>query len=368
MKIKRFKAENFRNIENCDISFCDGVNLLYGKNAQGKTNAIEGIYMFSRGRSFRASDDRDMIRFGAEGFRIYIEYENGDDVGSLEYACFGRERLRKRNGYKISKVGEMIGDFKSVLFYPDNLELVKAGPEERRSFLNIAASQCYPSYISDYSRFKSALENRNSLLKMASKAYYVDEAELLSWSESMADYSSYIYMYRTEYIKKLEVYVKKIGLELSDGKEEITLSYKSDIEEGLSDREEVKRRYYDILTSNIEKERIVGNSLYGPHRDELLISINGKAARNFASQGQQRSIVLALKLAEGEVIKELFGEYPVFLFDDVLSELDSKRREYVICGMRDKQVIITSCEEGEFSGLQNSVIEVCGGLYVSSHR
>lgn len=368
MILKRFKAESFRNIELCNIEFSSGVNLLHGKNAQGKTNAIEGIYLFSRGKSFRAQDDREMIAFGKEGFRISIEYESIDGEGSLEYACFGRERQRKKNGYKIKKAAEMVGSFRSVLFYPDNLGLVKEGPEERRSFLNVAISQCYPSYLTEYTRFKTALENRNSLLKAASKGFYVDEGELLAWSESLAEYSSYVYEYRKKYVNMLSGHVRRIGLELSEGREEIKLSFKSDIDGECEERAAVREKYLSVYTSGIEKERIVGNSLYGPHRDDLVIEINGKSARNYASQGQQRSVVLALKLAEGEVIKEIFGEYPVFLFDDVLSELDEGRREFVISGMADRQVIITSCESEGLSERAESMLTVEGGKYVSSHR
>ena len=368
MILKRFRAESFRNIECCDIEFSPGVNLLWGNNAQGKTNAIEGIYLFSRGKSFRAQDDREMIAFGKEGFRISVEYESLDGVGTLEYACFGRERQRKKNGYRITRAAEMIGSFRSVLFYPDNLGLVKDGPEERRSFLNVAISQCYPSYMDEYTRFKAALDNRNNLLKAASKGLYVDGGELLAWSESLAEYSSYVYSYRRDYVNKLSGHVKKIGLELSGGKEEIAISLKSDIAEETEDRAAVREKYLSVYTSGVEKERIVGNSLYGPHRDDLTVEINGKSARNYASQGQQRSVVLALKLAEGEVIKEIFGEYPVFLFDDVLSELDEGRREFVIGGMADRQVIITSCESEWLRERAESVLNVEGGKYVSSHR
>ena len=137
MQIKRFKATNFRNIESCDISFSEGVNYIYGDNAQGKTNAVEGIYTFARGKSFRASDDKELIKFGEQGFNIYIEYEDKNGVNSLEYSLFGKERRRKKNGYKIEKVKEMIGSFKAVLFYPDDLLLVKDSPERRRVFLNV---------------------------------------------------------------------------------------------------------------------------------------------------------------------------------------------------------------------------------------
>ena len=368
MIIKKFRANNFRNIEACDIEFAPGVNLLYGKNAQGKTNAVEGIYLFSRGKSFRGREDSELVRFGSEGFRIFIEYESKNGTETLEYAHFGRDKLRKKNGYKIGKLTEMIGSFKSVLFYPDNLEIVKGSPEERRSFLNIAISQCYPSYIKIYADYKKALDNRNCLLKLAAKGFYIDERELESWSHSMAEYASHIYVFRKNYLKKLEVYAKKIISDISDGLEELDMVYESPIESCSDDRELVRELYIKKLTENVEKERLAGITLYGPHRDDVKISINGKDSRSYASQGQQRSVVLSLKLAEGEVIKEIFGEYPVFLFDDVLSELDERRRKYVLSGVGERQIIITSCEEEEFRGFTERKIDVTGGSYVSSHR
>jgi DNA replication and repair protein RecF len=368
MIIKRFKAENFRNIEKCDIEFSPGVNLLYGRNAQGKTNVVEGIYYFSRGRSFRGREDKELVRFGTEGFRIYLEFEDKCGRESLEYALFGRERLRKKNDYKISKITEMIGSFKAVLFYPDDLSLVKDGPEERRGFLNVAAANCYPLYIKYYSDYKKALENRNCILKMMQKGLYVDKNELDSWSASMAEYASYIYLFRKDYVERLKKYAGVLLKEISDGKEELSLSYESQIPDGLTDRGEIKTEYERIFSLSLEREIAAGVTLFGPHRDDIEININGKSARSFASQGQQRSIVLALKLSEGEVIKEICGEYPVFLFDDVLSELDEKRRKYVLSGIGDRQIIITSCEADECLGFTENEIEVTGGRYVSSHR
>ena len=368
MIIKRFKAENFRNIEKCDIEFSPGVNLLYGKNAQGKTNAIEGIYLFSRGKSFRAREDSELVKFGTDGFRISVEYEDRSGDGSLEYALFGKERLRKKNGYKINKITEMIGSFKCVLFYPDDLGLVKDGPEERRSFLNVAASACYPSYMKYYSDYKKALENRNCILKMIQKGLYIDRRELDSWSESMAEYASHIYLFRQDYIKRLQRYTKVVMLDISGGKEELYISLDSDIDGEITDRQRVRMEYERILSESLDREIAAGVSLYGPHREEISIEINGKSARSFASQGQQRSIVLAMKLAEGEVIREICGDYPVFLFDDVLSELDDKRRKYVLDGIGKRQIIITACNKGECIGYTDSEIEVTGGRYVSSHR
>ncbi len=367
MKIKRFRAENFRNITECELEFSDGVNLLYGDNAQGKTNAVEGIYFFSRGKSFRMSEERELTKFGAEGFRLYIEYEDKDGTHTLEYASFGREKRRIKDGYKVAKMSELVGNFRSVLFFPDNLELVKDGPEERRAFLNVAIAQIFGTYIDNYVKYKQVLENRNALLKKASKGQYIDEGELISWSEMLSEYAAYIVRDRFRYVELLKPHIARIAGELSGGKEEVTVAYKCDIDNPDADIESLKEQYKGVFTSNLERERIVGTSLYGPHRDDLVIDINGVSARSFASQGQQRSIVLAIKLGEGEVIKEMFGEEPVFLFDDVLSELDEQRRKYVICGMRDKQIVITSCEGEDFS-FADRVMLVKEGEYVPAHR
>ena len=367
MKVSKFKAENFRNIEKCEIEFTDGVNLIYGGNALGKTNVIEGIYLFSRGRSFRTAQEKDLVKYGTDGFRIAIDYESLDGECSLEYASFGREKRRRRNGYAVKSAKEMVEGFKAILFHPDNLSLVKGGPEERRAFLNVAAAQYYPAYISDYARFASALENRNALLKNASRGAEVDDGEIIAWSDCMAEYAASLYKTRVEYLKKLEVYVKRIGYKISDGKERISLEYKSDVDE-YDESMSILHQYRKVLTSHIEREKLAGSSLYGPQRDDIIININGQPTRGFASQGQQRSIVLSMKLAEGEVIKDTFGEYPVFLLDEMLSELDERRRKFVLDSLSGKQTIITACEGEEMKPLAKNLIEIKDGEYVSAHR
>ncbi len=363
MKITAFRASDFRNIESCSLSFESGVNLLIGNNAEGKTNALEGIYIFARGKSFRHAEEKDLIRFSADGFKIEIEYIDKSGKNTLEYRVYKNLRKRRKNGYEIKSASEMVGSFKAVLFYPDDLNLVKGGPEERREFLNVCIGQCYPEYISHYKRFKNALENRNKILKNISKGLYYDIGEFNAWSESLAEYSSYIYEYRKEYIKKLEVYAKRVISEISLGSEYIDFIYKSNIEkEGLT-REEIRDEYIKKYTENIEKEGYAGVSLYGPQRDDLIINICGSYSRSFASQGQQRSIVLALKLAEGEVIYEIYGEYPVYLFDDVLSELDIERQKYVLSKKGEKQIIISSCEENEAILNPDKIIRVRAGVY-----
>ncbi|MBR2343639.1 MAG: DNA replication/repair protein RecF [Clostridia bacterium] len=368
MILKSFHAEGFRNISNSEVRFHPRVNLLVGKNAEGKTNALEGIYFFSRGKSFRAKEERELVGHTAAGFRLKIEYEDRSGEGSLEYASFGRERLRKKNGYKVGRQSELIGSFVSVLFSPEDLNLVKGGPEERRQFLNVAVSQCYPEYISYYADFKRSLENRSSLLKSASKGNYIDDLELASWSETMAEYAAHIHKLRTEYIKRLNIHAKRTIREISSESEELELSYKSHIEGEVNDLPELKRLYRALLTESVEREKLAGTSLFGPQRDDIEIFLSGVSARSFASQGQQRSIVLALKLGEGEVIREIIGEYPVFLFDDVLSELDETRRKFIIGGVGERQIIITSCFEENLNDFADNIIRVSGGKYVSSYR
>ena len=363
MVIKRFSARNFRNIESCDISFSPGVNLLFGKNAQGKTNAIEGIYLFARGKSFRAREDKELLGFGRDGFHLSLEYIDRDGKELLEYSSFGREKRRKKNGYAVKSVKEMIEGFRAVLFSPDDLRMVKDSPDVRRAFLNVAIGQTDKIYIDDYSRYKTALENRNWLLKNAQKTGYLDINEINSWSYSMAEYAAKIVQARTRYSKKLEIYANSVVSDISDGAEVLTLHYDSDIPDNISEITEIKDEYYRLLTENIDKERAAGVTLYGPHRDDLEIFINGVSARSFASQGQQRSVVLALKIAEGEVCRELFGEYPVYLFDDVLSELDEKRKRYVLSRLTDKQIIITSCERDALLTPADLTIEVEDGKY-----
>ena len=368
MILKKFFARNFRNIEECEIEFSDGVNLLYGDNAQGKTNVIEGIYLFSRGKSFRAREDSELVSFGKDGFYVSLEYKDFLRENKLEYSFMGRERQRKKNGYKLTRAAEMIGSFRSVLFQPDNLSLVKGGPEERRAFLDVAVCQCDNSYIRFYSDYKKALGERNCILKFIQKGMPIDRLELESWSEQLSEYASHLYIMRRDYIKKLSERAERVMREISSEKEKLTLEYSSDIERDNLSRLEVREEYKRILTSSLDREISAGNTLFGPHRDDIKIKINGKEARSFASQGQQRSVVLSMKMAEGEVIKDTFGEEPVYLFDDVLSELDEKRKEYILSGSKGKQYIITSCQKDECMGYADAVIDVRGGKYVSSYR
>ncbi|MBE6695640.1 MAG: DNA replication/repair protein RecF [Ruminococcaceae bacterium] len=364
MKIEKLKVENFRNIESASLSFSDGVNLLYGQNAQGKTNILEAVYYFARGKSFRGSSDGELKRFGNDGFFIEMTFDSNERRQSLAYRVYGKDKKKYRNGAEEERITDMIGHFRAVLFFPEHLTLVKEGPSMRRDFMNIGISQIKPMYLNIYSEYNKILENRNTILKNAQKGLYYSEEQLDIWSNSLAKRAAYINEKRSEYIKKISESAKRILYELSGGKEELSLEYVSDIKGGS----DIEAQYRDILFSSREREIAAGCSLYGIHRDDVEIKINGISARSFASQGQQRSIVLALKMAEGEVCREYSGEYPVFLFDDVLSELDEKRRAYIMEKKQDRQILITACEKQGFDDSDVNVIKVEKGTYVSSYR
>ena len=361
MHIKSFSAQNFRNVENATLSFTPGVNLLFGKNAQGKTNLIEGIYTFARGKSFRGASDADVVRFGERGFSLSLTYgEEEYGESTLSYRYFEGERKRLRGGVPIT-LSEMMGIFRAVLFYPEHLNLVKGGPAERRLFLNIAISQLDRGYIRSLSRYEKLREHRNAVLKEAARSGYLDRELLSSYSEGMAEECATVAIARNQYIKQLAIYAQQVQEELSGGKEKMKIFFCTD-HKALSDKEEAKKAYLSLYETDIGREVAAGCTLFGVHRDDFTILINEKEARTFASQGQQRSAVLSLKMAEGEVSRNRTGEYPVFLLDDVLSELDEGRRAVLLGGSGEKQIILTSCEGGERLGLAANEIYVEGGL------
>ena len=362
MNLLTLTAENYRNIEGAKLNFVPGVNLLYGQNAQGKTNALECIYLFARGKSYRGSGDDDLVRFGEKGFRIGITYRANQMEQTLEYRYFDGARKRLKNGAPV-RLSEMIGHFRAVLFCPEHLSLVKGAPQERRAFLNIAISQCRPVYLKLCDEYNKILENRNCLLKEMQKGFRYDVEELESWTERLSDVAAEIAAYRIEYLKKLSPHAADLLKDLSGGREKLELAYES--EAAGDTKDEIAASYRTLFFENRNREIAAGCSLFGAHRDDAVITVNGISARTYASQGQQRSVVLALKLAEGEVCRDETGEYPVFLFDDVMSELDETRRGYVLRETGDRQVILTACESGGFDPRAVNMIGVSSGIFTS---
>ncbi len=344
MLCKSIKYTDFRNISSEEIEFSPTTTILYGKNAQGKTNMLEGVYLFAQGKSHRAGKESELIRFGAEVARLEMVYESGGREHKLSLVLDGKRKACYKNGIKLDKLSEMIGSFRAVMFCPEHLFIVKGGPSERRSFLDIAISQLRPVYLKTLQRYNLILMQRNALLKSAKGSGSAPALE--AWSEQLAEYSAFIAKTRYEYTEKLSKIASALYSDMTGGAEELELHYRSTSRLGgnYTDVNYMKQVYLRQLTENTEREILLGSTQYGIHKDDMEIVLNGKDARFFASQGQQRSIVLSMKLAEGEYSKNETGEYPVLLLDDILSELDPSRRAYVISGIRERQVIITSCD------------------------
>ena len=364
MICKRVEFINFRNIENEKIELCDGVNVIHGENAQGKTNILEGIYLFARGKSFRAFKDRELIRFGCEGAIAKLGFERKD--GECELGVeISKNSTKKfyRNRVKADKTSDIIGEFRAVLFCPSHLGIIKDAPSVRRKFLDVAISQLRPIYIKMLSKYNSVLESRNSILKLEYSQREQYRSMLDVYSDELASLCADIAGMRIDYIKKLDYWVKIFFDEMMKGRETPKITYESNAKENdFESRESLKKRYLSLLCDNLDKEYRSGATLFGIHKDDIKIEINDRDARFYSSQGQSRSLALAMKMAEGEISREYTGEYPVFLFDDVLSELDENRRRYILAKIENRQVIMTSCEPLDFSELEGiNFVEIENG-------
>lgn len=367
MFCKNITVENFRNIESASVSFCKGTNVLLGENAQGKTNLLESIYMTSLGKSFRQGNDKDVISFDKE--YAYIKNTYVDDIRDMTVSMrvFSDRRAKQieQNGVRIRKTSDMVGGFKVVLFCPEHLSIIKEGPGERRSFLDVAISQIRPLYMRSLQRYNLILKERNALIKSADEDRETFDSTIDLFSSQLAHEAAVITGYRVRYIESLKKYVSECFSDMTGQRETPRLEYVSTsklMSDDLFDEKKCERAYLELYSSRHEREIAAESTLWGIHKDDLEISLDGNRARIFASQGQQRSLSLALKLAEGEIIRdECGGDYPVFLFDDVLSELDSGRRNYLLSNLSGKQVIMTSCEKKDINA--EKVIGVRNGEF-----
>lgn len=358
MICKSITLSSFRNIGLETLSFSDGVNVLWGDNAQGKSNMLEGIYFFARGRSFRGAKEKELIRFKESAAQLSLDFLRDGDKYPITLAATipteGRKTLC-RNGARLSGSKEMIGQFRAVLFCPAHLTLVSGGPALRRSFMDIALSQLYPAYLDSLSKYNRALLQRNALIKKARedggrKLYdtYIWE----TYAQQMAEHGADIFTRRLQYMNELSASVEELFQSMTDGKEKPCISYRSFTSSDADELYEAgKTKLFEALTQNIDREITMGSTLYGAHKDDIAVRLNGKDAKIYASQGQQRSLALAMKLSEGEISRKISGEYPVFLLDDVLSELDSHRRAFVMQSLSERQLIVTSCEPDIFRAM-----------------
>lgn len=342
MIIKELKLINHRNYENDHVIFHDNTNILVGKNAQGKTNLLEAIYMCARGYSFKSLKEEGLIQFGKDNSYLKANILNGSRKRQVEIKLSDKEKKRIRiNEIEISNLKELKSQFGVVIFSPEELKIVKETPSIRRSFLDEIISNNDISYKSLLNDFQKVRGQRNDLLKKRHANKYFD-AMIKASNDMMVDYGSKVAIYRYKYILMLNEYAKKFHKLLSSDKEELSLEYKTNFCEDFSNLDTIKENYRKKIEENKQREYDQYQSLYGPHKDDILISINGLDSRSYASQGQQRTAMLALRLGEAMLIEKLTGLKPILLLDDVFSELDNQRARLLVEAIKGYQTIITT--------------------------
>lgn len=344
MILKSIELRNFRNYSNQIIRFGSNINVLIGKNAQGKTNILEGIFMCAIGKSPRTNKEKDLIKWESDFSKVTVEVLKNDGQKKIELFMFKEQnKTIKINSIPIKKMGELMGNLNAIYFSPDELKLVKESPDQRRKFMDIDLCQFDKNYFYNLNKYNQILNQRNKLLK-STKSKKVLKDTIYIWNEQLATIGAKLIIDRMKLIEKLKVYCNEVQEYLTDKKEKLNLSYVGMTGET---EEEVKDKLMKGYDESLEKDMSVGYTTVGPHRDDIKITVNGIDVRHFGSQGQQRTVALSLKLGELDLFKERIGEYPVLLLDDVLSELDYNRQSKLLERVKNIQTIIT-CTEFDF--------------------
>ena len=351
MWIKNIKIKNFRNYEQEDIKLEKNINIFYGQNAQGKTNIIESIFLCSLGKSFRTKKDKEMIKLNEQNALVEVEYEKSDRDGKIKIEI-GNKKNIYLNGIKIKKLSELLGNLNIVIFTPDDINILKGGPQNRRRFLDIMISQLRPNYMHILNLYIKTMEQRNNYLRQI-KEEHKDENLLEIWDEKLAEYAIKIYEYRKEFIEKMIKKLDIIHKNITNGEEQIELEYVTECDS--------KEKYLKLLKERRKLDIIKGFTTKGVHRDDFMIYINKKDIKIFGSQGQNRTAMLSLKLAELQVIYDEIGEYPILLLDDFMSELDKTRRKNFLENIEGTQVIITGTEKLDIENLEYLEYNVSNG-------
>lgn len=345
MYIKSVKLKNFRNYEKESITLGKNTNIFYGDNAQGKTNLLEAILVFSCGRSHRRASDSDMIMHGSDFAVIEIDFSDDTRDYSGKMIISGKtKKFVTINDAPIEKISQISNYINTVMFSPEDLCIIKEGPSERRRFIDMAISQLKPNYVAVLNDYYKALKQRNNILKNISK--YDDEkaGDMLDiWDEQLGEKGSRILVYRNDFVNFINPYIKQFYNELSG--EDSSICYECGVADITEDKDTFKDQIKEKLKKSRRRDIETRMTNCGVHRDDISFIINGKEAKIFASQGQQRSMILCLKLALTEAVKSIKGTYPIILLDDIMSELDKKRRSYFAEKIMDKQVLITTTDK-----------------------
>ncbi len=355
MIVKKLDLYNFRNYIKGTAYFSDGLNIVAGKNAQGKTNLIEGIYLLATGTSPRLSNDKGLIRKGESYARVTATAENSG--GEFEVEMLMSKNAKKCasvNGMPIAKIGELIGNIRAIYFSPDEMSLIKDSPDFRRRFMDIDLSQVDRSYFYALNKYNKVLRQRNALLKDESLEKIKNTISL--WDEQLAKEGARLIVARRAFCKELSVEAERIHSRIAPD-ERLQIAYSTSVES--DDEDGIAFELEEKLRKAVERDTYLKFTSVGPQRDDIKITLSGEDVRTFGSQGQQRTATLSLKLAEIAIFEKLSGEKPILLLDDVMSELDKDRRTRLLAACEGGQTIVTTTDEEEFSG--NNVIRIENG-------
>lgn len=344
MLVRSLSLSHYRNYESLEIDTNHKVNLFVGRNAQGKTNLLEAIFVLALTKSHRTSKDKELIGWEAEQAKLHAAVERKYGDCQLDLSISRQGKKAKLNGLEQRKLSGFIGSLNVVMFAPEDLEIVKGGPSVRRRFLDMEIGQVHPSYLFHLQQFQKVLVQRNNLLKqMWDDKTNNSKVMLEIFNDQLAEHGVKIVKKRKQYLKKLQVWAEQIHAGITNGQEQLLIGYNPSFTADTDDETVLLEQFMIKLTQMHNQEVRRGMTLVGPHRDDLTFSINGKEVQTYGSQGQQRTTALSLKLAEIELMHEEIGEYPVLLLDDVLSELDTYRQTQLIETFQDKvQTFITT--------------------------
>ena len=332
MEILSVSLKGFRNLNQTNIELHPGINIFYGDNAQGKTNFLESLYFCGTGRSHRTNNERDLINFESSEAYIQLMFNNSGIKDKI--SVYLKKDSRKAiaiNGMPVRKLGDLLGQLIIVMFSPQDLNLVKEGPSERRKFMDMEICQLSGIYYHELNNYYKVLKQRNNLLKSSVKNKSLLDT-ISVWNEQLVTHGLKIYDFRRTFAQELDEISSEIYMGISDNKEKLKLQYKPNI---------TPENFLEKLERNLERDLALGSTSSGVHKDDLYITINDYDIRLFGSQGQQRTASLAMKLAEINIIKKLKDKVPVLLLDDVLSELDEKRQKYLLSYISHIQTVVT---------------------------
>lgn len=368
MIISRLQLENFRNYESFSYDFTEKNSLiLLGKNGQGKTNLLESIFVLSLGKSFRNIDNEDLLGWGKSHFRCKTTVKNINELSdeeTLELEYFfsnipNKHRVLKKNGVKIKNL-DFIGNLLSVLFHPEDLNMLYLGPQLRRKYMDILLCQTDKKYLFNLIQFNKTLKQRNAALyeirSLRSKGFNIQSRldNLEVWNSQLINYGSEIIISRKKLIGYFSLRLEEKYQKISDGQEKTSLNYKNNISSEIHEKEDLKDAYSRLLNQSIDRDIYASTTLHGPHRDDMEILLNGKVLLANASRGEIRSLLLAIKFCEIEYIVEQKKEHPIVLLDDVFSELDENRQEKLLFALEPFQTVITSTEVPEIINLSKN--------------